>query len=207
MRKVIVFQGDSITDAGRNYADDNYGCYGYATMVAAALGMDYPDKYKFYNRGVGGNRSVDLYARIKSDILHLKPDYLSILIGVNDVWFDLATDNGITVEKYEKIYTMLIEEILQALPKVKIMILEPFVLNGPSTQAFWPAFDSEVRKRAIIAKRIAQNFNLPFVALQERFDMVSNGDPTYWLIDGVHPSAMGHELIKREWIKAFVEII
>ena len=90
-----------------------------------------------YNRGVSGNHVVDLYARIKTDIINLKPDYMSILIGVNDVWhtFD-GQENGVEAEKYFRIYSALIEEIKEALPEIKIMILEPFTLKGTGNQAY-----------------------------------------------------------------------
>ena len=88
--KTIVFQGDSITDAIRNCENDNYMGSGYATMVAGELGLSEPNEYKFYNRGISGNRVLDLYARWKTDCLNLKPDYLSILVGINDVWHEYA---------------------------------------------------------------------------------------------------------------------
>ena len=83
--KTILFQGDSITDAGRSYENDTSLGRGYATLVSARLAYDFPNEYSFLNRGVAGNRIVALYARIKRDIINLKPDYLSILIGINGV--------------------------------------------------------------------------------------------------------------------------
>lgn len=87
--KRILFQGDSITDAGRSRENDEWKGRGYATLVSAKLGFDEPNQYEFFNRGIGGNRSVDLLARIKSDVINLKPDVMSILIGVNDVWHEV----------------------------------------------------------------------------------------------------------------------
>ena len=208
--KRILFQGDSITDCGRVRDDDRHIGRGYALMVKGQLGVDYHGEYEFINRGIAGNRIVDLYARMKRDILNLKPDYMSILIGVNDVWHELDEGNGVDADKYEKIYCMLIEEIQEALPNVKIMILEPFCLKGTATDSTeeqperWKVFDSEVRKRAEKARRVAEKYNLPFVELQSKFDeAIEKEEPVYWINDGVHPSTMGHELIKREWIKTF----
>ena len=96
-------------------------------MVAGELGYENPGEYRFLNRGISGNRSVDLYARIKSDIICLKPDVMSILIGVNDVWHELDSGNGVDGDKYFMIYSLLLKEIKEALPLTKIMILEPFV--------------------------------------------------------------------------------
>ena len=124
----ILFQGDSITDAGRSYSDNKNLGFGYARLVEASLGFDEPN-HEFFNRGISGNRVVDLYARIKSDVWNLNPDLLSILIGVNDVWHEFGEQNGVDADKFFKIYSMLIEEVKEALPDIKIMILEPFALK------------------------------------------------------------------------------
>ncbi len=208
--KTILFQGDSITDACRTVNVDNVLGSGYASMVAAKLGFENPGKYNFINRGIGGNRSIDVYARIKSDIINLKPDYISILVGGNDVWHEFSRKNGLSASKYEKIYCMMIEEIKEALPDVKIMILEPFCLCGPETEDTaeypdrWNFFHTGIKEIAEKAKAVAQKYGLPFIELQDKFDEAAKTTGnTYWLADGVHPTAMGHELIKREWIKAF----
>ena len=213
MSKVILFQGDSITDCGRNREDIASTGVGYVHMVKGQLGCEYPGEYEFVNKGISGNRIVDVYARIKADIINLKPDYMSLLIGVNDVWHELGGfHNGVSAEKFEKIYNMLITEILDELPDIKILIMEPFVLEASATVATeveperWEYFRTEVPKRAAVAKRIAEKYNLPFVALQDIFDdACKQASASYWLSDGVHPTPMGHWLIKNEWIKAFRE--
>ena len=210
MSKRILFQGDSITDAGRNNDwGHNYG-FGYATMVAGELSFREPYTYDFVNKGVSGNRIVDLYARIKKDIINFAPDYMSILIGVNDVWHEVESKNGVSAEKFEMVYGLLIEEIKAALPDIKIMILEPFTLPGPVTDPAekperYPYIRAEVELRAAAAKRIAEKYGLVFVPLQKKFDegYANAPVPAYWLWDGVHPSAAGHTLIKQEWLKAF----
>ncbi len=205
--KRILFQGDSITDASRSRTDDRWMGEGYSTLVDAKMGYQYPNEYEFINRGISGNRVVDLLARVKCDIINLKPDYMSILIGVNDVWHEIDMQNGVSAERYEQIYNMLLEEIRESLPNLKIMILEPFVLPGPATKEHWEEFHSEVPKRAAAAQRIANKFQLPFISLQDKFDEAAKLAPAeYWLIDGVHPTHAGHELIAREWIKTFETI-
>lgn len=207
--KTILFQGDSITDAGRSRENEDLMGEGYPNRVKETIRFEYPNEYVMYNRGISGNRVVDLYARIKSDIINLKPDYMSILIGVNDVWheFDFGGNNGVDAEKYFRIYSMLIEEIKEELPDVKIMILEPFALKGIGNEAYWEEFQKEVLKRAEKAKVIAEKYNLTFVPLQEKFDeALKLAGNDYWLMDGVHPTTVGHELIKREWMKAFEEM-
>ena len=153
--QTILFQGDSITDAGRSREIERNGGWGYATLVKAQLGYEDPGKYQFYNRGVGGDRIVDVYARMNTDIIQLKPDVMSILAGVNDVWSQIRWENGSSPEKYGKIYSMLIEEVKEALPDIKIMILEPFVLRGEATNEFWDRFNYEVRAIAAKAKETA----------------------------------------------------
>ena len=215
MEKLILFQGDSITDSSRHREYDDGRGQGYVTMISGELGATYPYQYQFLNRGISGNRSVDLLARIKSDLINLKPDYLSLLIGVNDVWHELDRQNGVSAEKYEVILDMIINEVKTALPDIKILLLEPFVLPGTGTREnpavpgrTFPLFDKEVRLRAAAAKRIAEKYALTFVPLQDIFTKAEADAPYegYWLKDGVHPTAFGHTLIKREWIKAFETI-
>ncbi len=201
----ILFQGDSITDAGRDWNNDGQLGRGYAHLVEASLGYSEPNQHEFINKGISGNRVVDLYARIKRDIINYKPDVMSILIGVNDVWHEIGdSPNGVDADKFFKIYCMLIEEVKEALPNIKIMILEPFVLEACSTTEHWEFFKTETTKRAEMAKKVAEKYSLPFIPLQKGFDQLATKAPnSYWLGDGVHPTAKGHEFIKNEWLKAF----
>lgn len=208
--KTILFQGDSITDANRYREHEQLTGSGYATMVKGWVGAEYPGQYRFLNRGISGDRIPDVYARIKRDIINLEPDYMSVLIGVNDIWHEVRYQNGTTAQKFEKLYGMLIEEVREALPEIKIMILEPFVLEGSATcdteeqPDCWEQFRTGVAGHAAAAKRVAEKYGLTFVPLQETFDQACKLAPaTEWLFDGVHPTAMGHELIKRAWVKAF----
>ena len=82
--------------------------------------------------------------------------------------------------------------------------MEPFTLKGFETEPMWESFSAEVKKRAKMAKKIADKYSLPFIELQSGFDELAQKCSTdYWLRDGVHPTPMGHEYIKNEWIKAF----
>ena len=99
---------------------------------------------------------------------------------------------------------MLIDEVKEALPNIKIMILEPFVLEACSTTENWEFFKTETKKRAEMARKIAEKYNLPFVELQNGFDELSGkAENSYWLADGVHPTPAGHEFIKTQWLKAY----
>lgn len=225
--KTILFQGDSITDCHRLRDENSKGIkgfvqklsgkkplgQGYPVMVADALNAEKAGEYAFINRGVSGDRVPDVYARIVRDIINIRPDYISILVGVNDVWHGFDWGNGTGKERYEKVYDILIEEIKAELPGIKIMILEPFVLEGSATANRedqpdrYEKFRSGVEQMAAIAEKIAKKHELKFVPLQAMLDMAAKKSSAATLLsDGVHPTAEGHELIKREWIKAFNEI-
>ena len=213
MSKAILFQGDSITDCGR--ARDNNASVGtgYPLLVKAELGAKSPNEYVIYNRGVSGNRVGDLYARIKKDFINLKPDYASIYIGVNDAWHEINDKNGVDTEKFEKIYTMLLDEIFAVLPDIKLIIIAPYVLHGPATadsEAIpnrWELFQRDVAEKVEACRRIADKYNLPLIELQPAFNKAcEKAEPAYWTADGVHPTAFGHQLIKELWLEAFEKI-
>ena len=135
---------------------------------------------------------------------------MSMLIGVNDVWHGIDWAKGTSEARFEKIYSLFIEDILEELPDLKIMIMEPFVLKGIATDNTeqdperWEKFHTGVAKMAELSRKTAEKYHLPFIALQEKFNEACKSAPeSYWLQDGVHPTAMGHELIKQEWLKAF----
>ena len=205
----IVFFGDSITDMSRVRNSDgkveSYGD-GYVFFVAGKLLSENPQKYEIINRGISGNRVVDLYARIKGDVWNQQPDVLSILIGVNDVWHELSENpNGVDLTRWEKMYRMLIEDTKERLPNTKIMILEPFVLHGRATD-FNDKYEDfqQVKEYAKKAKEIVKDYGLTFVPLQEKFDKAAEKyGEQYYLYDGVHPDVAGAALIAGEWLKAF----
>ena len=133
--KIILFQGDSITDGGRlkgkeNAWDLNHQMgHGYAFLINAAMGCRYPEKnLRFYNRGVSGNRVGDLYGRWMEDTICLKPDILSVMVGINDCGSTLHDGAGSSPARFEKIYQLMLEEAREANPGVKIVLCEPFAL-------------------------------------------------------------------------------
>ena len=225
--KTILFQGDSITDCNRAYEDKNsffVKCYyafhkrtpmgdGYPALVAKKLSESEPDKFSFVNRGVGGNRILDVYARIVKDVINIKPDYMSLLVGVNDIWHGFDWNNGTGIERFEKVYNIFLEEVRQELPDTRLIILAPFVLEGPATADRpdqpdrYKNFRQGVAEVAQIEKKLAEKHGIKFVELQSLFDKAAEKvKPTDLLSDGVHPTAKGHELIMNEWLKAFDEI-
>ena len=208
--KTILFQGDSITDCGRIRENvENMG-NGYPLFIKARLEYENHNKFMFRNRGIGGAGILGVYERRKADIIDLSPDYMSILVGVNNVWNEFLTDNGVDFNRYEKIYSKLIEEVSTAVPDIKIIILEPFFLKGSKTEDTeeipdrWEKFSLGMKEIAKRTNSIAEKYSLPFIPLQHLFEQsAKETNDTYWLIDGIHPTEAGHELISREWLKVF----
>jgi lysophospholipase L1-like esterase len=203
---VIVFQGDSITEAGRNRdskdanAADALG-NGYPLLVASPLLAARPASgLRFYNRGVSGNKVPDLQQRWTADTIDLHPDVLSILSGVNDFWHKLDHGYNGTVQDYEQQYTALLDETRRALPHVRLIVLEPFALRTGAVDARWfPEFD----QRRAAAARVATHARATFVPLQSIFDQrTRTAPPEYWAADGVHPTPAGHAVIAEHWRRA-----
>ena len=204
--KRILFQGDSITDAGRNRealpeSNTGYGA-GYPALVAARIFGDHlGNGYNIINRGISGNRVVDLYARWKKDCLNLNPDVLSILIGVNDTWHEKSESrNGVEVERYKLIYDMLLEWTVKTLPEIKLVLMEPFVLETGAVSADWLP---EIAERGAVVKELAQKYNAIFIPCQQIISdaAAKAGADDLILRDGVHPSVMGHQVLADAWMK------
>jgi lysophospholipase L1-like esterase len=208
---VILFQGDSITDAGRsrerarsNAPNNQPGMgNGYAWLAGVELLVGHPDDgLKTFNRGISGHKVFQLAERWQADCLDLQPNLLSILIGVNDFWHTLDPKGGYkgTVEIYERDFQALLERTRKALPKVKLVLCEPFILRcGAVNDKWFPEFD---RYRAA-AKRVAKSQHAMFVPFQTMFDeAVKYAPPEHWAGDGVHPSPAGASLMAYFWLKA-----
>jgi lysophospholipase L1-like esterase len=200
---VIVFQGDSITDGGRDRTrlgpndDAGFGS-SYAALLMREIRSAHPDvPWRFYNRGISGNKLPDLQARWAADTLGLRPDILSILAGVNDYWHTRSFGYAGTAADYERQYAALLAETRAALPNVALVVLEPFVLRTGAVDASWfPAFD----ERRAIAARVAAGAGARFVPLQSAFEArAAATGPEAWARDGVHPTPAGHALIAEQW--------
>ena len=201
----ILFLGDSITDAGRDRSNPDSLGAGYPLLIGSRLGADCPGRYAFRNTGIGGNRSVDIYARIKRDCWNWQPDTLSLLAGVNDVWHELGeTRNGVDADRFYRVYRMLIEDTLDRLPGLTLLLMEPFVLPGTGTESSWAEFAREVPLRSKAVREIAGEFHAHCLPLQPLFDAACQLQPAaYWLMDGVHPTPAGHQLIADAWLELF----
>ena len=202
--KTILFQGDSITDAGRDYDNDLSLGDGYPNLVASYLGKKEPGKYSFFNRGISGDRLLHVYTRYREDIVELNPDYMSILIGANDASHCIDYKNCFSGKRHKELYSMLIEDIKDALPNIKIAIIEPFILRGSATEPEWDFFSNSVYTTARVSKEVANEQGAVFIPTQQKLDKLCEKAPaSYWLKDGVHPTPAGHEFLKEEWLKAF----
>lgn len=203
---LVLFQGDSVTDGGRSRNEDlNHVLgHGYAYLIAARLSAHMPEqKLRFFNRGISGNRVVDLYARWKEDAINLSPDVLSILVGVNDVGAGFSRNAGVPVDRYEKVYSLMLEETVAALPRIRLVVCEPFILPVGPVGARWDEWKREIDLRRAAAERIARRFEAVFVRTQTVFEDACGRAPAEcWLWDGVHPMPAGHELIARAWLEA-----
>ncbi len=176
MSKRILFQGDSITDAGRNREDFYSLGYGYPLLVAAHLTAEHPGEYEYVNRGVGGDLLADLYHRRQADLLDLQPDYLSLFIGTNDAWAELDQGRPIVTDEFEQMYEDLLKEVFAACPNVKVMLISPYIMEGKFSRntAEQPdrlnQFRIHVASRIEVVRRLAQKYDLPFVDMQAVFD-------------------------------------
>ena len=202
---LILFQGDSITDCGRRtsggcgYETDAVGP-GYPGLVKSRVLCDYPDRddITFANRAISGNRIVDLYARWRIDALNLKPDILSILVGVNDSIHE-TDGNGVDVPRAERIYHELLSWTKETLPDLRLVLLEPFMFPIGN----WSVFAGEVAQRAAFTRRLADEFGATFIPLQSLFDEACRrSKPQHWSADGVHLTPAGHQLVADAWLSA-----
>lgn len=200
----VLFQGDSITDWGRDKSDENPNSglgHGYALFAAAYLRHKLPKhNLQCYNRGVGGDKVFQLADRWDQDCLQLKPDLLSILVGVNDFWHTLDGNFDGNVDDYKRNFTALLERTKKALPDVQLVIGEPFVIEeGSSVDDNWfPAFYDYQST----AKDVAAKFDAAFIPYQSLFDEVTkNVNPIYWSEDGVHPTMAGFQLMAEAWLQ------
>ena len=196
----ILFQGDSITDGnrGRNTDPNHILGHGYQAEISARFGADLAERHLvFMNRGISGNTVSGLARRWQKDTLDLKPDILSILIGVNDL------GSRVTTEQYEQQYDQLLADTTNALPNVKLVLGEPFGLPVGGKKALWETYRADLALRIAIVNKLAAKYHAPVVHYQKMFeDAVKRAPAEYWIWDGVHPTYSGHQLMADEWVRA-----
>ena len=187
---IILFQGDSITDCGRDREDQESLGEGYVNLITeTVVDRNSQSNLKFINRGISGDKIRDLHLRWDMECIDLKPDMLSILIGVNDT---LITP----VELFEEEYRMLLKRTTEAL-KAEIILCEPFLLLGDTN-----AYRDDLNPKIEIVHKLSKEFNTLLLPLDKIFrEACSLHPPEYWAPDGVHPTPAGHALIAKSWIE------
>jgi lysophospholipase L1-like esterase len=202
----LLFQGDSITDMkwGRNQRDRNhYLGHSYVYLIASRLGVDMPEaKLEFFNRGMSGHKVADLKKRWQKDAIDMKPDLLSILIGVNDV--GRSGPEGVPLDTWETDYRTILDASRKANADLRLVLLDPFVLPSGrlSDKKQWRSWRPKVDKLIAVVARLAKDYRAIHIKTQEIFDAAAKAvDPAHWIWDGVHPLPQGHELIARNWLQ------
>ncbi len=200
----ILFQGDSITDGGRRRneeASPELG-YSYPSVIAEQISAARSDQMPaIINRGISGNRVSDLYARWNEDAISLKPDLISILIGVNDLWRIMNNLPEGATDRFERAYRHLLDETREVLPNAALVLMEPFILNVGAPAEKWDAWHEGISKYHRIVRELAAEYKTSFVPLQAAFEQAAqSGGPAEWLRDGVHPTEAGHRLIAEQWL-------
>lgn len=195
----ILFQGDSITDGnrGRNADPNHILGHGYQALIASRYGADLPERHlTFMNRGISGNTVAALAGRWQTDTLELKPDLLSILIGVNDLSF------GVPAELYERQYDQLLADTVKALPHVRLVLCEPFGLPVGGKKNPWEKYRAQIAERVAIVNQLGAKYHAPVVHFQKLFEDATQRAPAdYWIWDGIHPTYAGHQLMADEWVR------
>jgi lysophospholipase L1-like esterase len=201
----ILFQGDSITDGNRGRtADPNHILgHSYAFLIAARYGSAFPERrLTFLNRGISGNTVADLIGRWQNDTIALKPDLLSILIGINDL------GHGVRAAEFESQYDQLLSDTVKALPDVRLVLGEPFSLRvGRFDNDQWDARLADLRQRQAIVAKLAARYHAALVRYQKVFDAACDRAPAdYWIWDGIHPTYSGHQIMADEWLRTVGQV-
>jgi len=197
--QTILFQGDSITDCGRNREDISCFGWGYVRIVASLLGSRYPEaKLKFINKGISGNRVKDLAARWQEDCLDLQPSWLSILIGVNDTWRAFDQGDATSVEAFEEKYREILDAVQGKIEQ--LVICEPFLLPTPEDRKAWR---TDLDPKIHVVRELAREYQAIYVPFDGVFAQAAcRQEMIYWAHDGVHPSPSGHGLMAKAWLQA-----
>ncbi len=198
--QTVLFQGDSITDAGRFREDTFHLGSGYASLAASWFTAAFPHmNVSFLNRGISGNRIGDLLRRWQEDCIELQPDIVSILIGINDCWRRYDQHDPTTLSDFKNRYRRLLEWTQNDLD-VHLVLMEPFVLPIPEDRKQWRD-DLDPKIHAV--RELAREFNATFVSLDGVFAQAAAQQPmSIWAPDGVHPTMAGHALIAQQWLRA-----
>lgn len=199
--RTILFFGDSITDAGRRDDPEQLGD-GYVRVIAGRLSESHPE-LRVVNRGIGGNRTGDLIARLDADCIDERPDVVSVLIGINDVWRRYDDDDATSAEQFEANLRTILAAIRQR-TDAAIVILEPFLLPVTDKLRFREDLDPKIE----IERRLADEFGATFVALDASLIAhAQESSPEDIAGDGIHPTPYGHRIVADRWLAATADLL
>lgn len=199
----ILFQGDSITDCGRDREDIHNLGSGYPKFAAELIKSAHPETdFEFINLGISGNQTKDLVDRLQSDFIDIQPDLVSIHIGINDTWHRAAERNWLGNDVFEAQYRKVLSEIKEK-TNAKILIIEQFLL--PVEDKLY--FREDLNGKIDITRKLAREFADFFIPLdglmaQAAVDKGAN----HWSDDGVHPNENGAKFIAAYYADAFEKI-
>lgn len=196
----LLFYGDSITDCGqRQGINEGLGC-GYAAIASSVIGARHPElNIRCSNAGISGNRVADLERRLEADVLAVKPNVVSILIGINDTWRAFDSNDPSPVGPFEDCYRRIASTLRERLD-ARLVICEPFLLPIPEDRVAWR---EDLDPRIAAVRRVAMDYGATFVPLDGVFTAAAcRQQMAYWAPDGVHPTPAGHGLIAEAWLRA-----
>jgi acyl-CoA thioesterase-1 len=196
---LILFIGDSVTDCGRNREDLSDLGPSYVKKIDSYLKAFFAELLlRVMNKGISGNRVIDLQARWQDDCLCYKPDIINILIGINDCWRRFDNNDSTSAEDFEKRY----DSILLAAQKTgaKLTIMEPFVLPYPVERTSWR---EDLDPKIQAARKLACKYGAKLIPLDGIFaSLIISKEPQFYSADGVHPTNAGHAVIAKAWLEA-----
>ena len=200
----ILFQGDSITDAGRSRTDPHILGDGYVNFAAELIKNKFPlIDFEFINLGISGNKAENLLERWQTDAIEIQPDIISILIGINDTWHHAVNEDWMPHEYFENCYRQILLQIKEQ-TNAKIIILEQFLLAVPDKEFFHFDLDPKIQ----ITRKLAREYADIFIPLDGLFAAASiDKPPAYWAEDGVHPSINGAKFIAEHYLNAVEKLI
>ena len=202
----ILFQGDSVTDAGRDRSDPHDMGNGYPRFASAMMQDSFSDKeFEFVNLGISGNRTEHLVERLEADFIEIQPDIVSIMIGVNDVWHHYAFEYVETTdEQFEKNYRTVLDAI-KSRTNTRILMIQPFLLEtvDPAKQAY----TEELARKQAIVKQLADEYADAYLPLDEILHRETEEEPAYYAADGVHPTSDGACFIGEAYLGAIAPLV
>ncbi len=197
---IVLFQGDSITNAGRDHSNGADLGHGYVSLIAAWFSMMYPDhNVRFLNRGVGSNTVKNLEARWQADCLNLGPTWVSIMVGINDAARRFAFNEPMSAQEFEDVYRHILTQALDQLD-ARFILIEPYVLPTDDTRALWR---TDLDPKIQVVRALAREFKAILIPMDGIFAAAAaKRDLKYWALDGVHPTPAGQALIAQSWLHA-----